>query len=69
MRSEGNQKVNELVLRRYCSDHQQAVIDLWDRCGLVRPWNNPVRDIRRKLSANPDWFLIVISLGKRIDPD
>ena len=22
-----------------------TVIDLWDRCGLLRPWNNPMQDI------------------------
>ena len=64
MRSESNQKVNELVVRRYCSDDQQAVIDLWDRCGLLRPWNNPMKDIGRKLSANPDWFLVAVVRNK-----
>jgi len=23
-----------------------AVIDLWSRCGLTRPWNDPVADVR-----------------------
>ena len=57
-------KRNELVVRRYCSDDQQAVIDLWDRCGLLRPWNNPMKDIGRKLSANPDWFLVAVVRNK-----
>jgi ribosomal protein S18 acetylase RimI-like enzyme len=34
------------------------VIALWVDCGLVRPWNNPRRDIERKLRVNPEWFLV-----------
>lgn len=26
---------------------QNALIALWDRCGLLRPWNDPVADIAR----------------------
>ena len=35
-----------------------AVIALWDRCGLTRPWNDPRKDIRRKLAVRPDQFLV-----------
>jgi ribosomal protein S18 acetylase RimI-like enzyme len=64
MSSKGDQKVNELFVRRYCSDDQRAVIDLWDRCGLLRPWNNPVKDICRKLAANSDWLLVAVVRNK-----
>ncbi len=37
-------------------DHQQ-VIELWEVCGLSRPWNNPDRDIDRKLQFQPQLFL------------
>lgn len=37
---------------------EAAVIDLWDRCGLLRPWNDPKRDIQRKLLVNPELFLV-----------
>jgi ribosomal protein S18 acetylase RimI-like enzyme len=40
------------------------VIDLWDRCGLSRPWNNPVKDICRKLRADSDWFLVAVVRNK-----
>jgi len=36
----------------------QAVIDLWKDCGLVVPWNDPVKDIERKLKVDPDLFLV-----------
>jgi ribosomal protein S18 acetylase RimI-like enzyme len=32
-----------------------------DRRGLVVPWNNPHRDIRRKLEVQPDMFLVACS--------
>jgi hypothetical protein len=30
-----------------------AVIALWMRCGLTRPWNYPKKDIERKLCIQP----------------
>ena len=27
--------------------YAREVIDLWTRCGLVRPWNDPLEDLRR----------------------
>lgn len=35
-----------------------AVIALWTACGLVRPQNDPRKDIARKLKVNPEWFLV-----------
>jgi ribosomal protein S18 acetylase RimI-like enzyme len=37
---------------------EAAVIALWERCELTRPWNNPGKDIRRKLRVRPDLFLV-----------
>lgn len=37
---------------------EDAVVALWERCGLTRPWNDPRKDIRRKLRAQPDLFLV-----------
>ena len=37
---------------------EAQVIDLWRRCDLVRPWNDPAKDIRRKLRVRPDLFLV-----------
>jgi ribosomal protein S18 acetylase RimI-like enzyme len=41
-----------------------AVIALWERCGLVRPWNDPRKDIARKLGVQPDLFLVGEHEGK-----
>ena len=38
------------------SDHQQ-LIDLWLKCGLARSWNNPEKDIQRKLHVQPELLL------------
>jgi ribosomal protein S18 acetylase RimI-like enzyme len=44
--------------RPFNKSDQQAVIDLWKDCGLVVPWNDPVKDIQRKLKVGPDLFLV-----------
>jgi ribosomal protein S18 acetylase RimI-like enzyme len=50
--------VTGMIIRPYSPDDEQAVIDLWCRCNLVRPQNNPKLDIERKLSINPELFLV-----------
>ena len=62
--STDKQRVNGIVVRKYSAEDQAAVIDLWDRCGLLRPWNNPVKDIGRKLRANSDWFIVAVVRDK-----
>ena len=36
----------------------EAVVQLWNDCGLTRPWNDPHKDIARKLSVSPELFLV-----------
>lgn len=36
----------------------------WNECGLVRPWNDPHRDIARKLTVQPELFLVAETVGK-----
>src|SRR5450631_4181847 len=43
---------------------EAAVVALWHECGLVRPWNDPRRDIARKLTEQPELFLVG-SVGAR----
>ena len=35
-----------------------AVVELWRKCELVRPVNDPGKDIQRKLRVNPELFLV-----------
>jgi ribosomal protein S18 acetylase RimI-like enzyme len=34
------------------------VVELWQRCGLTRDWNDPRKDIQRKLTTQPELFLV-----------
>lgn len=34
------------------------VIELWKTCGLTRPWNDPDKDISRKLAVQPELFFV-----------
>jgi ribosomal protein S18 acetylase RimI-like enzyme len=47
-----------LVVRPFCAGDTEPVVSLWHACGLTRPWNNPYRDIERKLAQQPDLFLV-----------
>ena len=39
-------------------DDEAELIALWKKCGLVKPWNDPTKDIERKLTVNPELFLV-----------
>ena len=47
-----------LQIRVYRESDQDAVVALWRESGLVRPWNDPVKDIHRKLRVQRDLFLV-----------
>lgn len=51
---------------RYSSEYQDAVVDLWRKCDLVVPQNDPVEDIQRKLVFQPDLFFVALLDGKVI---
>lgn len=54
---------SDLLIRPYEVADEPAVIALWHDCGLVRPWNDPTRDIARKLGTQPDRFLVAAREG------
>ncbi|MBO9356263.1 GNAT family acetyltransferase [Bordetella petrii] len=47
-----------LSIRSYQPSDAHAVVRLWQDCGLTRPWNDPYKDIARKLTVQPDLFLV-----------
>jgi len=49
----------EHVIRPFEGADADAVVALWQACGLTRPWNDPRRDIERKLTTQPELFLVV----------
>jgi hypothetical protein len=48
-------------IREFRMADEQAVIALWERCGLTRPWNDARKDISRKLKVQPDLFLVGVA--------
>ncbi|MFJ4221312.1 GNAT family acetyltransferase [Curtobacterium luteum] len=59
----------EHVIRPFARPDTEAVVALWEACGLVRPWNDPRRDIERKLSVQPELFLVAVGADDRSDED
>ncbi|HOO51444.1 MAG TPA: GNAT family acetyltransferase [Alphaproteobacteria bacterium] len=55
-----------MEIRPFDPNDEESVIRLWTACGLVVPWNNPHRDIQRKLKIQPDMFLVACSDGQVI---
>ena len=53
-----------MQIRRYIQADEAAVVRLWERCGLTRPWNDPRKDIARKLAVRPDLFLVGVEAGE-----
>ncbi|MEF2977491.1 GNAT family N-acetyltransferase [Subtercola sp. YIM 133946] len=47
-----------MLIRPFNVADTEAVVALWTDCGLVRPWNDPHRDIARKLTVQPELFLV-----------
>ncbi|WP_285137851.1 GNAT family acetyltransferase [Microbacterium sp. lyk4-40-TSB-66] len=49
-------------IRPFALPDEEAVVALWDAAGLTRPWNDPRADIRRKLSVQPELFLVAVDV-------
>jgi ribosomal protein S18 acetylase RimI-like enzyme len=47
------------MIRPFHEDDTDAVVALWEECDLTRPWNDPRKDIERKLHVQREWFLVV----------
>ena len=47
-----------MKVRPYLPGDEEAVVELWRKCDLIKPWNNPKQDIERKLKVNPELFLV-----------
>lgn len=49
-----------IVVRSFELEDEDAVVALWEEAGLTRPWNDPRADIRRKLTVQPELFLVAV---------
>ena len=54
-----------MLIRSYRESDEKAVVQLWRDCGLVVPWNDPAKDIQRKLGTQRYMFLVGL-LGSRL---
>ncbi len=45
--------------RPFRESDEGQVVALWRECGLTRPWNDPHKDIARKLAVQRELFLVV----------
>ena len=43
---------------RYGAKFQDEVVELWKKCNLIIPQNDPVEDIMKKVDFQPDLFLV-----------
>ena len=54
------------VLRQYQPDDRQALVSLWSVCQLTRPWNDPYRDIDRKLTRDASNLVVLENDGELV---
>ena len=52
-----------LTYRDFMADDTESVVGLWHACGLTRPWNDPHKDIARKLTDRNGAFWVVEDAG------
>ena len=56
---------SEYEIIEFGEEHRNDVGHLWEICGLTRPWNDPNRDIDRKL-ADRTGKLFILKEGDRV---
>ena len=47
-----------LIIRPYQIEDERDVINLWDKCNLIVPQNNPKEDIETKIAFQPELFFV-----------
>ncbi len=49
-------EIRMFIIRQFTNADLDDVVNLWESCGLTRPWNSPETDIFRKVSQQDDFF-------------
>ena len=49
---------SNIIIRIFNIEDEDSLINLWRLCNLLTPWNDPLKDIRRKLAVDADLFLV-----------
>jgi ribosomal protein S18 acetylase RimI-like enzyme len=47
-----------MEIRSFRTTDTEHVIEIWNQCGLVKSWNDPQKDISRKIKVDPELFLV-----------
>lgn len=50
----------QIEFRPFQTDDADQIVALWQVCGLIRPWNDPYKDIQRKLDEDPSLFRVAV---------
>jgi len=53
-----------MLVRPFQGADETAVVELWERCGLTRPWNDPHQDIAQALASPLSAVLVGESDGR-----
>ena len=49
---------SSLLIRPFKEGDEEALVSLWNMCKLTVHWNNPYKDIARKLKVQAELFLV-----------
>ena len=56
--------MSNITIRPYSETDLNSIVSLWEICELSRPWNDPVKDIERKLTVQRELFLLLEKDGE-----
>ena len=56
--------MSDITIRPYSETDLNSIVSLWEICELSRPWNDPIKDIERKLTVQRELFLILEKNGE-----
>lgn len=59
--------MKESMIRPYEAGDLEHIVQLWKECGLVVPWNDPRKDIARKLDVQAELLLVGLEPGRGQD--
>ena len=49
---------SSLLIRPFKEDDEEALVSLWKMCKLTVPWNDPYKDIARKIKVQAELLLV-----------
>lgn len=58
--------MSQLKIRPFALPDSETVIAVWEACQMTVPWNDPHKDIARKMQVNPELFLVAEGVDGRI---